>query len=112
MHALLKLRLASRRNLRDRIEWRHGFLAAIDRRTFSNLPPAMTDAEVTDNSKDSKPFAEGFKHGMTCALAVSIPDNDIEEFDHEDQYSVAAVAGAFLFLLGIGYLYLQHAQSI
>lgn len=105
MHALLRLRL--NRSLRDRIEWRHGFLAAVDRRTFPGLPPALTDAEVTGNSKESKAFAEGFHHGMTYPLAVSVPEHDVEQFDGEDQYTTFAFACFVILIVGTATLYFQ-----
>jgi hypothetical protein len=105
MHALLKLRI--NRALRDRLEWRQAFFAALDRRLFSDLPPMVTDAEVTGNSKESKPFAEGFQHGMTCPLAVSMPEHDVAANDDDDPYTKAAWLSAALVCAAMITLYIQ-----
>ena len=58
-----------------RTEWQHGFMVAIGHRLFPNDLDAILPMSVTGQRRaESFYFNEAYETGMTCPMAISIPD--------------------------------------
>lgn len=81
--------IRARAELKASTDYRSGFLAAVDRRLFPELPPAHTDAEMQTRIRESRHYAKGLEDGTHCPLACT-PGGIDENTEYGDQYSTAA----------------------
>lgn len=103
MHALLTFRLATRRKVRERIEWREGCLDALAERLFPDLPAKVDKHQVANRTTA---YQHGYQWGKTRPVAVNLPETE-EQFDGEDQYGAAAWVSAALVVIALITLYHQ-----
>ena len=90
--------------IKQRADWRTGFMVAIERRLNLDAPPSMGEAEIERRCTESSSFAKGFKAGMDCALSCSsysVP----EEYEGMDQYDKAGWLIGALCLVAVGILF-------
>lgn len=106
MHALLNLRLIVSRQTRERLEWRDGCLDALAARLFPELPAKVDEGQVAHRSPH---YQQGFRVGMTCPAAVSLPDLS-QEFDHDKQHNHAALVSFIGLMLVIAGAYFNSHQ--
>lgn len=88
------------RDVKYRLQWRHGFMTAVSERLFPDLPNA-TDKELEARMQTNQAFADGYRHGIHCALAVSLPADIGTDYQNDPQFGRATWFAAGAVALGV-----------